>query len=287
MQAMSNAPGVDRRPAELYLQLMRGCLTRSVFGERYRTLRRPVRVGKRSRPIWALQRVADAVLKKWNLEIVEQVKFNPADCEEGGRWPAEAETMVGLKRLENIEYCVRTALQDGIEGDFIETGVWRGGAAIYMLAVLRACSDESRHVWLADSFEGLPKPDPKNAADAGDIHWMANHILAVSMDEVQHNIEKYGLMSERVHFLKGWFRDTLPAAPIERLALMRLDGDMYGSTMDTLNNLYPKLVSGGFCIIDDYALNGCRQAVDEFRAKHSITEEMVRVDHTAVFWRKI
>jgi O-methyltransferase len=283
---MANAYGVDRRPAELYLQLMRGCLTRSVFGERYRTLRRPVRVGKRARPIWALQRVADAVLRKWNLEIVEKVRFNPADCEEGGRWPAEAETMVGLKRLDNIEYCIRTLLQDGIAGDFIETGVWRGGAAIYMLAVLRACEDESRQVWLADSFEGLPRPDPNNAADNGDIHWMANHILAVSMDEVRHNIEKYGLMSERVHFLKGWFRDTLPAAPIEQLALMRLDGDMYGSTMDALKNLYPKLASGGFCIIDDYALNGCRQAVDEFRAQHAIGEEMVRVDHTAVFWRK-
>lgn len=283
---MANAYGVNRRPAELYLQLMRGCLTRAVFGERYRTLRRPVRVGRRARPIWALQKVADAALRKWNLEIVEKVQFDPADCEEGGRWPAEAETMVGLKRLDNIEHCIRTILQDGISGDFIEAGVWRGGAAIYMLAVLRACEDERRHVWLADSFEGLPKPDAENVADAGDIHWMANHVLAVPMDEVRQNIEKYGLMSERVHFLKGWFRDTLPTAPVERLALMRLDGDMYGSTMDALKSLYPKLVSGGFCIIDDYALRGCRQAVDEFREQNGVAEELVRVDHTAVFWRK-
>lgn len=282
----STAYGVADAPSRLYLQLMKGCLTRSVFGERYRALKQPVVVGRRSRPIWGLHKIASAVLKKWNLEIVEKVDFNPANCEEGGAWPAEAETMVGLKRLDNIESCIRQILDDDIPGGIIETGVWRGGAAIYMLAVLRACGDESRHVWLADSFEGLPKPDPANAADAGDIHWKLNHILAVSLDEVKANIAKYGLLHDRVHFLKGWFRDTLPAAPIGQLALMRLDGDMYGSTMDALRNLYPKLERGGFCIIDDYALGGCRAAVDEYRGQNAIDEELVRIDHSAVFWRK-
>jgi O-methyltransferase len=282
----STAYGVAGAPAELYLRLMRGCLTRSVFGERYRELKQPIEVGRRTRPIWGLHKVASAVLKKWNLEIVKKVDFDPIACEEGGGWPAEAETMVGLKRLDNIEQCVRTVLNDGVAGHFIETGVWRGGAAIYMLAVLRACGEESRHVWLADSFEGLPKPDPKNTADSGDIHWKLNHVLAVSLEEVQANIRKYGLLNDRVHFLKGWFRDTLPSAPVNQLALMRLDGDMYGSTMDALRNLYPKLVRGGFCIIDDYALTGCRAAVDEYRFTNGITDDMIRIDHSAVFWRR-
>ena len=265
---------------------MKGCLTRSVFGERYRELKQPVVVGKRALPVWSLHRIARALLNYWNLEIVQKVDFDPANCEEGGLWPAEAETMVGLKRLDNIERCIRQILDDKVPGDFVETGVWRGGAAIYMLAVLRACEDESRHVWLADSFAGLPKPNPTHAADADDYHWKLNHVLSVSLEEVTANIEKYGLLSDRVHFLKGWFRDTLPTAPIAKLALMRLDGDMYGSTMDALRNLYPKLESGGFCIIDDYALTGCRAAVDEFRFKNALDEELVRIDHSAVFWRK-
>ncbi|HLH08685.1 MAG TPA: TylF/MycF/NovP-related O-methyltransferase [Terriglobales bacterium] len=272
--------------SRLYLDLMKGCLTRSIFGERYRELRRPVVVGKRARPVWMIHTFVAALLRRWNLEIVERVAFDDADCEEGGRWPAEAETMVGTRRLDNIEYCIRDILDNGVPGDLIETGVWRGGASIYMLAVLHALGDASRHVWMADSFAGLPKPDARNAADVGDIHWMLNHVLAIPLAEVKANVEKYGLLHDRVHFLKGWFNETLPNAPIDRIALLRLDGDMYGSTMDALQNLYPKLASGGFCIIDDYALTGCRQAVDEFRSRNHITEELIRIDHSAVFWKR-
>lgn len=265
---------------------MKGCLTRSIFGEKYRPLKKPTVVGKRHWPLWFLHDVASSLLRKWNLQVVESASLDGVDFEEGGHWPAEAETMIGHKRLDNIEYCITRVIEDNIAGDFIETGVWRGGAAIYMLAVLRALGDESRHVWLADSFEGLPKPNPAHDADAGDIHWKFGHILAVPLEEVQANVARYGLLNERVHFLKGWFCDTLPTAPIKQLALMRLDGDMYGSTMDALQNLYSKLSPGGFCIIDDYALSGCRKAVDDYRQQRGITDELVQIDHSAVFWRK-
>jgi O-methyltransferase len=264
---------------------MKGCLTRSIFGEKYRGLRKPVVVGRRHQPWWFLYDLSKKQLAKHKLEIVSTVDFDPAKCEEGGSWPAEAETMVGTKRLDNIEYCITQILRDGVRGDFIETGVWRGGAAIYMLAVLKAF-EASRDVWMADSFEGLPKPNPKHAADAGDIHWKFSHILAVSLEEVKANVQRYGLLDEKVHFLKGWFCDTLPTAPLEKVALMRLDGDMYGSTMDAFESLYPKLSHGGFCIIDDYALDGCRKAVHDYRSQHGIGEEMVKIDHSAVFWRK-
>jgi O-methyltransferase len=270
----------------LYLDLMKGCLTRSIFGEKYRELKRPVLVGRRHRPLWFLHDVAQQVLGKWSLKLVQQVSTEGLNYDEGGHWPAEAETMVGYKRLDNIEHCIAQILRDNVPGDLIETGVWRGGAAIYMLAVLRAFEDQSRHVWLADSFEGLPKPKAEHKADAGDIHWMFGHILAVSLEEVKANVARYGLLDERVHFLKGWFCDTLPTAPIERLAMMRLDGDMYGSTMDALTNLYPKLSRGGFCVIDDYALAGCKQAVDEYRQRQGITGELRRIDHSAVYWRR-
>jgi O-methyltransferase len=164
--------------------------------------------------------------------------------------------------------------------------VWRGGGTILMRAVLQACGDTERTVWVADSFQGLPEPDPdRYAADERDDHSQWSQ-LAVSLEQVQANFARYGLLDDQVRFLPGWFRDTMPTAPIERVALLRLDGDMYESTIDPLRYLYPKLSSGGYVIVDDYALAGCKAAVDDYRAEHGITAPIERVDWTAVYWRK-
>lgn len=205
----------------------------------------------------------------------------------GRDWPVVAHTMIGLKRLDNLEHCVRTVLEEGVPGDLIETGVWRGGATILMRAVLKAYGDTTRTVWVADSFEGLPPPDPERfPADRGDTHHAIDY-LCVSEEEVRDAFRRYGLLDAQVRFLKGWFRDTLPAAPIERLAVLRLDGDMYESTIETFDALYPKLAPGGFVIVDDYgAIRGCRQATDDYRARHRIAEPMRDIDWTGVFWRK-
>ena len=97
---------------------------------------------------------------------------------------------------------------------------------------------------------------------------------------------RYGLLDEQVSFLKGYFSDTLPQAPFEQIAVMRLDGDLYESTMDGLNHVYPKLSPGGFCIIDDYyAFASCARAVNEYRAKHNITAPMEKIDRAAIYWR--
>jgi O-methyltransferase len=194
--------------------------------------------------------------------------------------------MIGHKRLDNLQHCIETVLREGVEGDLIETGVWRGGACIFMRAVLAAYGIEDRRIFVADSFEGLPKPDAaKYPADKGDTHHIHAY-LAVSKDEVENNFRKYGLLDNQVVFLKGWFRDTLAQAPIEKLSILRLDGDMYGSTMESLECLYPKLSSGGFCIIDDYALSGCKSAVDDYRSKHAVNLEMKEIDWTGRYWRK-
>ncbi|KAF0193106.1 MAG: O-methyltransferase [Gammaproteobacteria bacterium] len=87
-------------------------------------------------------------------------------------------------------------------------------------------------------------------------------------------------------FLEGWFKDTLPVAPIEKLSVIRLDGDMYSSTMEAIEILYPKLSSGGFCVVDDYGLGGCKKAIDDYRNMYNITSEITRVDWTGVYWRK-
>lgn len=205
----------------------------------------------------------------------------------GTDWPTYADSMIGLKRLDNIQFCIEQILANGIKGDLIETGVWRGGAVIFMRAVLKAYGVTDRIVWVADSFSGLPKPnDVKYEHDKGDEHHL-QPILQVSLEDVKHNFEKYDLLDEQVKFLKGWFKDTLPSAPIQNLALLRLDGDMYESTIDALTNLYPKVSIGGYVIIDDWnAIKACKVAVEEYRAKNNIMDEIIPIDQTGVYWKK-
>jgi O-methyltransferase len=142
-------------------------------------------------------------------------------------------------------------------------------------------------VWVADSFQGLPKPDEAYPEDRGDSHWTFPE-LAVSLEDVKRNFKRYGLLDDQVRFLVGWFRDTLTPAPIERLAVLRLDGDMYESTMDVLTALYPKLSVGGYCIIDDYGyIASCRTFVETYRRAHNITEPIKVIDGGGVFWQRV
>jgi len=226
------------------------------------------------------------ILRIKKLKLVKESNASIDERAEGQVWPVYADTMIGLKRLDNLQLCIETVINDGIEGDLIETGVWRGGACIFMRAVLAAYGIENRKVFVADSFEGLPKPNTeKYSADKGDKHHM-NNLLDVSQEEVENNFRKYGLLDDKVVFLKGWFKDTLPTAPIEKISILRLDGDMYGSTMDALDGLYPKLSRGGFCIIDDYYLPGCKMAVDDYRKRQKINTEMQRIDRACRCWKK-
>lgn len=206
---------------------------------------------------------------------------------EGRDWPHEAHTMIGLARLTNLEELLTNILRDQVPGDIIETGAWRGGASIFMRAVLKAHAITDRTVWVADSFEGLPPPDPKYPADAGDQHHTQS-ALKVSLPEVQRNFQRYNLLDTQVQFLKGWFRNTLPEAPIEKLALLRLDGDMYGSTIEALTALYPKVEIGGYVVVDDFgSVRGCRAAVEAFRGAHKIRDPIIPIDWTGVYWRRV
>jgi len=228
------------------------------------------------------------LLKRSLLDVIyDDHELAAAGTRRGPHWPARAYTMIGPQRLDNLEFCARDALRRGVPGDFIETGVWRGGAAIFMRGILRAYGISDRDVWVADSFAGVPPPDvARYPADAGDsLHTFP--ALAVPLAEVRRAFDGYGLLDERVRFLEGWFRDTLPAAPIDRLALLRLDGDLYESTMIALVSLYPKVSVGGYCIVDDYgAVPSCAQAVEDFRDRYAIREPLRTVDWAAVYWMK-
>jgi O-methyltransferase len=257
---------------ERYLDLMKRYLTRYDFDE-YKKVASPL----------------DRVLAPRRLALVQVVPMEQLRKQraEGRYWPPRAETMIGLRRLDNIEYCIRDVLRQHVPGDVIEAGAWRGGATIFMRAVLKTYGGNERKVWVADSFEGLPKPD--SAAYPADAGSDFSNIpeLAVSLDEVKHNFARYGLLDDQVRFLKGWFKDTLPTAPIDHLAVLRVDGDLYESTMEALRYLYPKVSAGGYVIDDDYgALSIAKKAVDDFRAANGITAELKQIDWTGVYWQK-
>jgi O-methyltransferase len=214
--------------------------------------------------------------------------FDLGTREGGGDWPATAVTMVGTQRLENLRWISEEIIDNNIEGDFVETGVWRGGVCIYMAALFKAMHQNDRKVWVCDSFEGLPPANPeKYPADAGDPHYGIQE-LAIPLEDVKHNFDRYGVLDDNVKFIKGFFKDTMPTIEVEKIAILRLDGDMYESTIDVLDYLYPRLSVGGYCIIDDYGLPNCAAAVNDYREKHGITDEMTFIApyKSSLYWKK-
>jgi O-methyltransferase len=275
-----------RLAAELYLALLKDVLLRINPPERYKEFPRS-RLRRNALASFTYPKL-QSFLRRYNLALCS-TRFDRNQRKSGSDWPSEADTMIGVARLNNLHDCVRTVLEEGIPGDFIETGVWRGGSCIFMRAALKAYGDPARKVWVADSFEGLPRPEKDSPADIASEadFYKYNDVLGVSLDQVKNNFERYGLLDAQVEFLKGWFNDTLPSAPIGQLAILRLDGDMYSSTIVALESLFPKVSVGGFIIVDDYvAIAECRQAVTDYRAKHNIKDPIVEIDSDGAFWRK-
>lgn len=265
-------------PIELYLDLLKRSLTNWLHAD------------AETRDVPAESFVRPELLGAFRakqLRVVQPQRFEPQAREEGRDWPPTALTMIGMKRLHHLQNCVERVLRDKVPGDLIETGVWRGGACILMRAVLKAHAISDRRVWVADSFAGVPPPDTsKYPQDAGmELHKFP--YLAVSAEQVKAHFERYGLLDAQVQFLVGWFRDTLPNLPAAKLAVARLDGDLYESTLDALSNLYPKLSCGGYLIVDDYGvIEACRRAVHDYRSRHGISEPIEPIDHSGVFWRR-
>jgi hypothetical protein len=217
----------------------------------------------------------------WNDGLFRQ------DAKSGRDQQSPAHSMVGLLRLKNVRELAQRAIDDGVPGDFIETGVWRGGCCILMRGVLAANLVSDRKVYVADSFQGVPPPNialfPQDAEST--FHTMGG--LAVSVEQVRSNFSRYGLLDDQVVFVEGFFSDTLPRLQSRSFAVIRLDGDMYESTLVALKSLYPQLSPGGFVIIDDYGgIAQCREAVHDFRSANKIEDEIKQIDWTGVWWQR-
>ncbi len=200
----------------------------------------------------------------------------------GMDWPLQGLTMVGMPRLDDLQRCVEDVVADGVPGDLIEAGSWRGGASMLMRASLDTLGDD-RTVYVADSFQGFPQ------LDDGDEHGArlsAFGFLAVPEEEVRESFIRLGL-DHGVELVPGFFEETLARVADRAWAIVRLDADSYGATRFALECLYPRLALGGYLVIDDYgSFDGCRRAVDEFRASHGIDEPIEAIDHTGARWRR-
>jgi O-methyltransferase len=262
--------------AAAYLDLLKNSLNGSIFDmSRWRHSTPDEVRGK-------LGKAAHKLMTDKGFKVMHPNGFTREDVEEGKTWTDLGFTMVGHKRLDNVQACVEDVLKRKVPGDLVETGIWKGGVTILMRALLMVHDDRERVVWGADSFEGLPVPiDDQDGDDLSAVEE-----LKISLERVQDHFRRYNLLDDRVRFLKGWFSDTLPTAPIERIAVLRLDGDLYSSTMDVMKSLYHKVSPGGYVIVDDYySWPGCRRAVQEYLAENNLAPEIKAVDWTCCYWQ--
>lgn len=271
--------------AERYLDLLKKSLTASLYDESAWLVVKPKRIKFRGAAglvkKLAMRGLADA-LQAQSITLLKQVAPAAEIQDEGRDWPFIGYTMIGHRRLDNVQFCAEDVIRNNIAGDFVETGVWRGGTVILMRAILQAYGIEDRKVWAADSFQGLPVPkSPSDGHDLSDTEY-----LKVSLDQVKRNFVRFGLLDDQVEFLEGWFADTLPKAPIKAIALLRLDGDLYSSTMDALQSLYSKVTKGGYVIVDDYySWPSCQKAVTDFLQAQALSPEIKRIDWTGAYWQ--
>ncbi len=190
-------------------------------------------------------------------------------------------TLLTKSQLDLIEQAVLAVEERGVPGNLLEAGVWRGGAVILMRALIGAYGIPDRKVFAADSFAGIPLNTRaiNDPVDQWKDRWVA------SLDEVGGNIERFGLLDDKIRFVVGNFSNSLKHLAGERFALIRLDSDSYDSVETSLDHLYPLLSKGGITIIDDWHLPGCRMAVKEYRERHGINDE-IKEAHGNAYWVK-
>ena len=268
---------------EMYLDLLKRTLTRAITAKATERQTITARLPGKRHLLYAMQ----SLLARLNMELVRNIRCTPDDYAESGHAASnraeDAETMLGTRQLDQMQAAITDVVRQDVPGDLLEAGVWRGGMTIFMRGVLKALNENMRSVWVVDSFEGLPTISEHEKSAS----WWRGGDMAIPIDKVRDNFARFNLLDDRVRFLKGYFSDSLPSAPIRQLAVLRLDADLYESTRDVLTHLYPKLSPGGYCIVDDYRnLGDCQRAVDEYRQLHNVTDPIEFIDTRAVYWKK-
>jgi Macrocin-O-methyltransferase (TylF). len=204
-------------------------------------------------------------------------------------------SLVGIGGLEATDRAGQTVNAEGIEGDFAELGVARGGCASLLGMSAFAANAPQRKLWLFDSYEGLPEPGERDFVASGDT---GDHVRPLpkgsclgALEEVRWvTLEKFKLPEDRIEYVKGWFENTVPStrSKIKKLAILRIDGDWYESTKVCLEGLFEKVQPGGYVIIDDYdSCVGAKRAVDEFVAANNLDVTLCSDGRGGRWFRKV
>jgi hypothetical protein len=247
-----------------------------------------------------MKKMLKKFLRNLNIDIVrldksQHTELNfPEDIDEEAREiiiRVKNYTMTSVERLIALINATRYISRNQIEGDFVECGVWRGGSMMAVAYSLEKLAERDRDLYLFDTFEGMPPPTNQDVTysniealtllnesrkDDSKSIWCYS-----SLDEVKTNIESTKYNPQKIHLIKGKVEETIPNCIPEKIALLRLDTDWYESTRHELEYLFPRLVSGGVLIIDDYGhWKGCQKATDEYIEKHNIPILLNRIDYT-------
>jgi O-methyltransferase len=193
-------------------------------------------------------------------------------------------TMTPIERMYALHTAVRYIEENGISGDLVECGVWRGGSCMNIALSLMARGTTSRKLYLYDTYEGMSPPTPKDVSfqgTAAEIDYQGSASCYAGLDEVRNNLLSTGYPESSLHFIKGKVEDTIPATMPDHIALLRLDTDWYESTYHELTHLYPLLVPRGVLILDDYGhWKGAREATDRYFKEQGIYPLLCRIDYT-------
>jgi O-methyltransferase len=270
---------IEKDYIDLLKSALMGCLENTCYNE--------VGAGKKSGIKKAFQTILKFLIPK-NTKLIRLSQGSKEERQMRSDSTFNAYTLVGYKRLQFLEESVKEIAHKKIDGDILEAGLWRGGASIFIKKMMDIVGLNNQ-LYCADSFEGMPKPKLKTDLDSLNGDYSKIDFYTVGLEKVIENFKNFNALDSQVHFVKGWFSETMPLLreKIKKISLLRVDCDLYESTLDVLVNMYDKVSEGGFVYIDDYyGWEGCRKAVDEFRLARSIDQALVTVDRDSVYWNK-
>jgi cephalosporin hydroxylase len=268
-----------RRTARLYLNLLKGAVLHLHYLEdelRIEHLLKQVATGK---PVSA-RKVSDPARFMKNelagLQRARQTGELPDDHAESNGAPGSlAYTSIGRVRLDHLERCLEVIRDEAVEGDLVECGTGRGGSAVFLRGFLEAYALSRPRLWVADRFGGGSAPSEEETPR-----------FSTDLNTVREAFARFGLLDGRVVFLQGPSSRTLSEAPIEKVALVRIDGHDPEEIEATLEAVYDKVTLGGFVVVDDYGAPECQAAVDRFRSERGVIDRLERIDWSGAWWRK-
>ena len=199
-------------------------------------------------------------------------------------------TMTSILRMYALYNGMKYVLDNNIEGDIVECGVWKGGSMMLCVDMLLNRDIKDKKLWLYDTFEGMSEPTDKDLhagfQEKALFKWKRRQKSTYNtwcyspIEDVKRNMLSTAYPEENINFIKGKVEDTIPGDIPKKISLLHLDTDWYESSYHELIHLYPLLSKNGVMIVDDYGFwQGSRDAVDQYFKEKSIKLLFNRIDY--------